>query len=146
MGPDIISYTLCDVTSVFPHPVCSDGIIHFLVAPEFANTTLAVNDENSTWQDVNVGANVLINDYDQENNTQTFGTFLDPTTLAPVASGVTVSGLDLSGSPVANAGVLTFDASGNYIFDPAPAFTGTISCHTASAITAHLLPVIRLSW
>ena len=52
VGPDIISYTLCDVTSVFPHPVCSDGIIHFLVAPEFANTTLAVNDENSTWQDV----------------------------------------------------------------------------------------------
>lgn len=159
VGPDIISYTLCDVTSVFPHPVCSDGIIHFLVAPEFANTTLAVNDENSTWQDVNVGANVLINDYDQENNTQTFGTFLDPTTLAPVASGVTVSGLDLSGSPVANAGVLTFDASGNYIFDPAPAFTGTISvpysicdngspsaCDTAIlVITVNPLPAVTNS-
>ena len=60
---------------------------------------------------------------------------------------------------MANAGVLTFDASGNYIFDPAPAFTGTISvpysicdngspsaCDTAIlVITVNPLPAVTNS-
>ncbi len=124
-GPDFCNYTICDVTVVNPNPLCNQAMIHFLVAP--ANTTNAINDENSTWQDVNVSGSVLTNDYDAEGNTQTFGSFLNQTNNASITSGAIVSGLNASGSPVVDAGTLTFDASGNYTFDPNPAFTGTVS-------------------
>jgi len=126
-GPDLVSYTICDVASAFPRPLCTDANIHFLICPCAPNTTMAINDENSTWQDVNVGANVVLNDYDVEGNTQAFGSFLNQSTLAVISSGTTVSGTDPSGAPVANAGTLGFDASGNYVFNPEPSFLGTVS-------------------
>jgi len=89
--------------------------------------TFAVNDENSTWQDVNVSGAVKDNDYDQEKNTQTFGTFLNQSTFATITTGSVLTGINKSGTPVANAGTITFDANGNYTFDPSPAFTGTVS-------------------
>ena len=90
-------------------------------------STFTVNDENSTWKDVNVSGSVLSNDYDMENNTQNFGSFLNPSTLATIATGSVVNGVDKTGALVANAGTITFDASGNYTFDPSPTFTGTVS-------------------
>src|SRR4029079_18934507 len=42
------------------------------------------------------------------------------------ASGTNVSGTDKAGAAVANAGNLSFDATGKYVFDPSPSFTGTI--------------------
>ena len=78
---------------------------------------------------MNVSGGVLANDFDKENNTQTFGSFLaqGATPGAPITTGATVSGVDKTGTPVANAGVLTFAADGSYTFDPDPAFTGTVS-------------------
>ncbi len=125
VGPDSVGYTICDVTVVNPQPLCNKAFLHLLVGVN--NTTDALNDENSTWQDVNVSGGVLANDFDKENNTQTFGSFLNQSTLVNISSGATVSGVDKTGSPVSNAGVLTFDASGNYTFDPAVSFTGTVS-------------------
>jgi hypothetical protein len=124
-GPDSTSYTICDVTAVNPQPLCNAGFIHLLIGVN--NTTDAVNDENSTWQDVNVSGGVLANDFDKENNTQTFGSFLLQTLSGDMASGATISGTDKTGAPVANAGILSFNASGNYTFDPDPAFTGAVS-------------------
>ena len=89
--------------------------------------TYSVNDENSTWQDINVTGIVKANDFDQENNTQTFGTFLNPFTMAVLASGSNIKGIDKAGVTVANAGSLTFDANGIYTFDPIPSFTGTVT-------------------
>ncbi|MFT3678983.1 MAG: Ig-like domain-containing protein [Ferruginibacter sp.] len=89
--------------------------------------TYAVNDENSTWQNVNVSGVVKFNDFDQENNTQTFGSFLNPSSKAVIASGAAVSGTDKSGVTVANAGTITFNAGGNYTFTPSATFTGTVS-------------------
>jgi hypothetical protein len=89
-------------------------------------STNAVNDENSTWQDVNVEGNVLTNDFDLEGHTQTFGSFINPFTLAPITTGDIVSGVDKTGAPVLNAGALSFDANGNYTFDPEPGFVGSI--------------------
>ena len=125
VGPDSVVYTICDVTVVAPQPLCTQAFLHLLVGVN--NTTNAINDENSTWQDVNAIGNVLANDYDKEKNTQTFGTFLNQSGFAGISSGAVVSGVDKSGNPVANAGTLSFDAAGNYTFDPDPAFTGTVS-------------------
>ncbi len=124
-GPDQVNYQICDVTAVSPQPLCNTAMIHFVVSP--VNTTSAVNDENSTWQDVNVSGNVSLNDYDVEGNTQTFGSFLNQSNSSPLTSGTTVSGVSTTGSAVANAGTLTFDANGNYTFDPDPLFIGTVS-------------------
>jgi hypothetical protein len=88
-------------------------------------STYAVNDENSTWQDVNVSGVVAINDFDQEGSSQAFGSFLNPTGFATIASGAVISGKDKTGANVANAGTITFNAAGNYTFDPSPSFIGT---------------------
>jgi hypothetical protein len=124
-GSDRVVYEICDVTDVEPQPLCASATIHMLVA--IPNTTYAVNDENSTWQEVPAGGNVLTNDFDLEGHTQTFGSFLNPTSTGDITSGAPVSGIDTDGNPVANAGTLTFDASGNYTYTPAPGFTGTMS-------------------
>ncbi|HPH86172.1 MAG TPA: Ig-like domain-containing protein, partial [Ferruginibacter sp.] len=127
VGPDLVTYQLCDVTAVAPQPLCAEATIHFLMCACGGNSTNAVNDENSTWEDVNVSGNVLNNDFDIENNTQTFGTFLDQTSGIGILTGATLSGIDQTGSPVVNAGVLTFDSNGNYTFDPTPGFLGTVT-------------------
>jgi hypothetical protein len=127
VGPDSVAYTICDVTVVAPQPLCTKAFIHLLVGVN--NTTDAINDENSTWQDVNVSGNVLTNDFDKENNAQTFGSFLAQGGApgAPIASGAILSGVDKTGAPVLNAGVITFAADGSYTFDPSPSFTGTVT-------------------
>jgi Bacterial Ig domain/Bacterial cadherin-like domain len=125
VGADSVGYTICDITVVNPQPLCTNAFIHLLIG--VPNNTDAVNDENSTWQDMNVSSGVLANDFDKENNTQAFGNFILQNLTADMASGAAIAGTDKAGSPVANAGVITFDASGNYTFDPAATFTGNVS-------------------
>ena len=120
-----------------PTTFCNTAFIHLLVGVN--NTTDAINDENSTWQDVNVSGDVLANDFDTENNTQTFGSFLLQNLSGDMASGATISGTDKTGAPVANAGVLTFAADGSYTFNPDPAFTGTVIYLTAYVIMVILV-------
>ncbi len=108
------------------------------------NTTYAINDEHSTWINTPVSGNVKTNDFDLEGNTQAFGTFLNQATLAVISSGVILSGVSESGSTVANAGTITFNANADYTFTPATNFTGTVSvpykiCDDATACdTAYL--------
>lgn len=92
------------------------------------NTTNAVNDENSTWENTPVSGDVTTNDFDIEGDTQTFGTFLNPNGGGnPLTTGDTISGVDALGNPVANAGALSFNNDGTYTFIPADGFTGAIN-------------------
>lgn len=125
VGPDSVEYEICDVTAIAPQPLCNKAFLHLLVGVN--NTTDAINDENSTWQNVNVSGNVLVNDFDAEGHTQNFGSFLLQNQSGDIASGAVLGGVDKLGVPVANAGTLTFDANGNFTFDPDPAFTGTVT-------------------
>ena len=95
-----------------------------IVAP--LNATYAINDENSTWQNVSASGNVLTNDFDLENDTQNFGSFLAQNFAGIITSGNSVSGLTKQGAIVTNAGSISFDASGGYTFNPDAAFTGTV--------------------
>jgi|GEM_PF-4399763 len=105
--------------------VSKEDMVEVPFLPE--NTTFAVNDENSTWVNTPVSGNVVTNDFDLEGNAQNFGSFLNPGETGNIASGSTVPGKDVNGNPVANAGTLTFNNTGNYTFNPAPGFTGNIS-------------------
>lgn len=89
--------------------------------------TYSINDENSTWQDLVVSGAVKINDFDQEGNTQSFGTFLNPATLNVLPNGSIIKGTDKTGASVTNAGQLVFDGTGNYTFDPSTTFTGVVT-------------------
>lgn len=91
------------------------------------NKTYAINDENSTWINTAVSGNVQTNDFDVEGNTQTFGIFLHPSTLAPISSGSMVPGISNTGSTIANAGTIVFSANADYTFTPASGFTGNVS-------------------
>ena len=125
VGPDSVEYTICDVTVVTPQPLCNKAFLHLLVGVN--NTTDAINDENSTWQDVNVSGNVLNNDFDAEGHTQTFGSFLLQNQSGDLANGAVIGGVNKTGATIPNAGTLTFAANGNFTFDPDPAFTGTVT-------------------
>ena len=89
--------------------------------------TYTVNDENSTWKGMAVKGVVMPNDFDQEENTQNFGSFLNPLTKAIIASGTIVSGVDKTGATVASAGNITYDATGKYSFIPSASFTGIVT-------------------
>lgn len=157
VGADSAGYQICDITIINPQPLCSKAFIHLLIG--VPNTTDAINDENSTWQDINVSGEVVQNDFDKENHTQSFGSFLLQNLGGNLASGAIISGADKTGTPVANAGTLSFDANGNYSFDPAASFTGIISvpysicdngnsskCDTAYlAITVDALPTTGIN-
>ncbi len=95
---------------------------------ELPNTTNAVNDENSTWINTPVSGDVTTNDFDLEGNTRIFGSFLNQNGSGiPITSGTTVRGTDKNGNTVNNAGALTFNNDGTYIYTPAGGFTGNIS-------------------
>lgn len=91
------------------------------------NSTNAVNDENSTWMNTPVSGDVATNDFDLEGDTQAFGSFLNQDgSGTPITSGSTVSGIDASGNPVADAGTITFNIDGTYTFIPSNGFVGNV--------------------
>jgi hypothetical protein len=73
-----------------------------------------------------VSGSVTLNDVDRESDVQTFGSFLNQSgSGAAISTGATLSGTNAAGSPVANAGTLTF-SGGSYTFTPSAGFTGTV--------------------
>ena len=90
------------------------------------NATYAINDQNSTWQNVSASGNVLTNDFDLENDIQNFGSFLTQNLTGSITTGTSVAGITRQGAITFNAGTITFDANGNYTFNPGAAFTGTV--------------------
>ncbi len=46
IGPDLVTYSICDVTTINPKPLCASGITHFLVGPGF-------NISGKVWDDAN---------------------------------------------------------------------------------------------
>ena len=68
IGPDIVNYTVCDITAVTPQPLCSSAIIHFLVGPGITITGKVWDDANGDVVDqgvsepeTNVGGTLYVN-------------------------------------------------------------------------------------
>ncbi|NNJ55886.1 MAG: tandem-95 repeat protein, partial [Bacteroidia bacterium] len=122
VGNDTFQYMVCD-DIVSPNTQCDTAYVYVTVYDQY---TIAIDDDNSTFEDIAVSGTVLTNDFDPENDTQTFGSFLNQTTGANITSGATLSGTDETGTPVGNAGTLTFAADGSYTFTPASGFTGKV--------------------
>lgn len=115
----------------FPYEICDNGTpsacakatVYFLVT--IANSTNAVNDQNNTFINTSVSGDVTTNDFDLEDNTQTFGSFLNNNNMV-ITTGSVVSGFNYFGNTVNTAGVLNFNTNGAYTFVPATDFTGKV--------------------
>lgn len=105
IGTDTFSYEICDTVS---NPaVCDTSIVIVDVLPPGANAITAVDDYNTTTEDVPVTANVLNNDTDPNGDTYS---------ATPVTTPTPVSG-----------GTYTIAANGEYTFTPNPGFSGPTS-------------------
>ncbi len=100
-----------------------------------ANKTYATDDVNTTPSNVTVNGNVLTNDHDYELNNQvvtgniTIDTDGDgiPETNVALGGANVVGGVNENGSPNPNAGILTQNSDGGYIFIPDPSFIGEVT-------------------
>ncbi len=86
------------------------------------NPPVAQNDVASTEMGISVSSTVLSNDSDPDGNSLTV-----ISSSVTIGSATTVSGLDLGGGAVANAGSITLSSTGSYIFTPSAGFTGTVN-------------------
>ncbi len=106
-------------------------VIH--VIDDQGNDTFANDDAEFTDKNVPVSNDVITNDFDPEDNTQTVTAFDSDSdgngsTEIPgtIGTATTVGGNDPTGAYVANAGDLTLNADGTYTFVPAPEFVGNV--------------------
>ena len=119
-GTDVFTYQVCDVDGD-----CSTATVTITINP-VVDVPIAVNDENSTWQNVNVNGNVFTNDNNIDNDNPVFGSFLNQTTFGIISSGTIISGIDKTGTTIPNAGTILFDVNGGYTLSPSVTFTGTV--------------------
>jgi hypothetical protein len=91
------------------------------------NKTLAIDDDNTTYQDSAVSGSVTTNDFDPEGDDQTFGSFLNQDgSGATITTGDSILGTDTAGN-VVTGGKLDFATDGSYTFTPADSFLGEIT-------------------
>lgn len=103
------------------------------------NSTVAVNDEISTWVNKAASGSFLTNDFDPQGNYPlTFnGIFLPNTVLPKLATSLqtsgsyTLSGTKLDGTTSANAGSISVNAAGTFTFTPASGFVGVVNLYYA---------------
>ncbi len=133
VGEVTYSYTTCDdgtpvacdvatvTIDVVPRPTTTNG------------TVIATPDVNITNQGVPVSGNALANDTDPDGDNiiitaVQIDTDGDGVVDAPVAVDVStpIAGKDANGNPVTNAGSLTQNGNGTYVFTPNPDFIGVV--------------------
>ncbi len=133
VGEVEIAYLLCDDGTP---QVCENATLTITVSPipdpndDTTNSLIANNDDNITYDNVNIDGDVLSNDRDPDGDNLAFSGFEDPNnsgTYDQISSTLAdINGLDDNGLPVTNAGDLIIGADGTYTFDPEPGFTGTV--------------------
>jgi large repetitive protein len=128
-GSDVLTYRVCDIINNNPATcsnspgLCTTAMLFIQIDIPPGNFTNANNDQNSTWQDVNVSGNVMTNDTDLEGDTQNFAGFLTAAGLPVLSGSLPVFAAD----GVTPAGTLIINANGTYTFDPLPNFIGTVT-------------------
>ena len=124
-------YTICNAEAP---AVCDDTELIINVLPDANNTTFANDDAIITDAGVAVSNDVSTNDTDSEMDNQSITDFLVDTdgdgkgdTPGTVGGPTTIGGTNDMGVFVANAGEITLNSDGTYIFTPAPGFVGNVN-------------------
>jgi hypothetical protein len=130
-GPDVLTYRICDIPILIV-ATCSSGpdlcaTATLTITVDAPNTVIAINDENSTWINTPVSGGTLGNDFDpQGDNPIAFNGFIIGG-ISYTSGTIAISGVDMNGVPVPNAGTITINANGTYTFTPALNFTGVVN-------------------
>lgn len=91
------------------------------------NLPIAQDDAYTTLAEKPITSNILSNDSDADaGDTITVTGATQGGTAISLGSSTQVSGVDIDGQPVANAGTVTINADGTIVFIPAPGFVGAI--------------------
>lgn len=111
-------------------PITFTGVGSINCAQDFGltiNRSVTVDDVNVSLRNMAVSGSVLRNDLDPEGDLSIFSGYLNQDGSGQVlTSGVQLSGIDNGDEVVANAGILTFDVNGEYVFTPTNGFEGTV--------------------
>lgn len=91
------------------------------------NSPIAHNDQGLTVQGTTLESTLLGNDSDADGDVLTITSAELNGNPISIGTGVVVDGIDLDGNPVSNAGTLTINSVGTYVFVPNPTFVGEIS-------------------
>lgn len=90
------------------------------------NAPVALNDVVYTIVDSAINSTLFNNDYDVDNDSLGVVFVEQNSTIISVGTATIVSGKDVDGNPVANAGSIIIYSNGKYKFIPTVGFTGTI--------------------
>ncbi|PSJ72030.1 hypothetical protein C7N43_36300, partial [Sphingobacteriales bacterium UPWRP_1] len=131
-GTVTIPYVIFDNST---QPVSSLAYLTIVVNPinPLTNSVIANNDENVSFGAAAVSGNVTVNDRDPQKQAFSVSSFSydsngDGTSDATGALSTltTIGGKMLGNIPVSNAGTITINSSGNYLFTPASGFYGFV--------------------
>jgi len=117
-GETEFEYSVCDDGTP---ALCDTATVYIEVLEPISTETAQViaNPDANTVEEGQTGTgNVLSNDLDPDG--------LQPAVITPLTNQI-VAGVDEDGNPVANAGTLTLNPDGTYVFVPTPGFTGTVT-------------------
>jgi hypothetical protein len=129
-GTDVLTYQICDkvispVTCSSAPGLCVTATLTITI--DAPNSVIAINDENSTWVNTPVSGGTLGNDFDPQGDSPvTFNGFIIGG-ISYTSGTIAISGVDMNGIPVPNAGTITINANGTYTFTPALNFTGVVN-------------------
>jgi hypothetical protein len=133
VGSVSIPYSICDVGEP---QACDTAYLDITVSPGSGdgNSVIANNDEYYTLGTTVVSSNVLINDADPQGDAfevisftyDSDGDGVPDTEGVLGAAPLVVAGVDKKGNPVANAGTVTLDANGDFLFIPNVGFSGKV--------------------
>lgn len=96
------------------------------LADPLFNAPVALNDVVYTIVDSAINSTLFNNDYDVDNDSLGVVFVEQNSTIISVGTATIVSGKDVDGNPIANAGTITIYSNGKYKFIPTVGFTGTI--------------------
>lgn len=113
--------------------VTDDSALEITVIADLGNATFANDDAEVTDIGVAVSNDVISNDTDPEGDTELISSYTfdsdgdgDTETPGTVGTATQIGGNDASGAYVANAGDLTLNTDGTYLFEPTSTFVGNV--------------------
>ncbi|MBS1571548.1 MAG: tandem-95 repeat protein, partial [Bacteroidetes bacterium] len=118
VGTVVVPYTKCDNGT----PVACDTATLYLTSLD--SGPVATPDINQTPVNVPVSGNVLTND---SGNAIKVSAASQGSSIITIGTPTQVSGVDVNGNAVANAGSITINQDGSYIYTPAPGFVGNVN-------------------
>jgi uncharacterized repeat protein (TIGR01451 family) len=116
-GETSFSYEVCDDGAT---SACDTAIVYLEVLPPVStdgSPIIANADARTVLSGMTGTGTVVANDFDPEGQ---------PFSVTTVLSAVTVSGVNEEGQLIADAGTLTLNANGSYVFVPTGTFTGVV--------------------